>query len=498
MIPKDTEAEILRLSHAEHWPVGTIANHFHLHHSVVRRVLHQDAQPAGAPNLRPSISDPYLSFMREMLEKFPKLRASRLFCMAKERGYPGKEAQFRAVVSRIRPQPRAEAFLRLCTLPGEQAQVDWGHFGKVQIGKAERRLYAFVMTLSWSRAIFLRFYLADHTANFLRGHADAFQWFGGIPRTLLYDNLKSAVIERVKDAIRFNDTLLAFAGHHRFAPEPVNVARGNEKGRVERSIRYIRDNFFAARSWSDVDDLNSQAIAWCQGTALDRTWPEDRMRIVRDQFAQERERLLPLPEHPFPVDERRDVRIGKTPYARFDLNDYSVPHAFVRRTLTVAATTDTVRIIDGNTVVATHVRTFDKGAQIENPDHIQALIDQKRQAKQHRGLDRLHHAAPQSQALFEAAALRGGGLGGLTSGLLRLLDQYGADTLDRSIAEALAAGTPHLAAVRQILDRRRREAGLPPPLAVALPDDPRVRNLVVHAHPLHRYDSLSNQEESAS
>ncbi|MBC7546060.1 MAG: hypothetical protein H7338_25305 [Candidatus Sericytochromatia bacterium] len=113
-------------------------------------------------------------------------------------------------------------------------------------------------------------------------------------------------------------------------------------------------------------------------------------------------------------------------------------------------------------------------------------------------MDRLHHAAPQSQALFEAAALRGGGLGGLSSGLLKLLDQYGADTLDRSIAEALAAGTPHLAAVRQILDRRRRAAGLPPPIAVALPDDPRVRNLVVHAHPLHHYDSLSNPEESAS
>jgi transposase len=498
MIPKETEAEILRLRHAENWPVGTIANHLHLHHSVVRRVIHQDAMPDSAPTMRPSIADPYLPFMREMLEKHPKLRASRLFHMARERGYPGKQAQFRAIVARMRPQPKAEAFLRLCTLPGEQAQVDWGHFGKVQIGKAERRLYGFVMTLSWSRAIFLRFYLADNTANFLRGHADAFTWFGGVPRTILYDNLKSAVIERVKDAIRFNDNLLAFAGHHRFAPQPVNVARGNEKGRVERSIRYIRDNFFAARSWSDIDDLNAQAIAWCQGPAMDRAWPEDRSLTVRASFAQDQERLLPLPEHTFPVDERLDVRIGKTPYARFDLNDYSVPHDCVRRTLTIAATTDTVRIIDGNTIVATHPRTFDKGAQIENPDHIQALVDHKRQAKQHRGMDRLHHAAPNSLALFEAVALRGGGLGGLTSGLLKLLDQYGADTLDRSIAEAIQAGTPHLAAVRQILDRRRREAGLPPPLAVHLPDDPRVRNLVVHAHPLHRYDTLSNQEGPAS
>jgi transposase len=498
MIPKDTEAEILRLCHAEHWPVGTIANHLHLHHSVVRRVLHQDAVPGGAPTMRSSLADPYRPFMRDMLDKFPRLCASRLFQMVKERGYPGKESQFRAIVSHMRPKPKAEAFLRLLTLPGEQAQVDWGHFGKVTIGKAERRLYAFVMTLSWSRAIFLRFYLADNTANFLRGHNDAFTAFGGVPRDLLYDNLKSAVIERVKDAIRFNDTLLAFAGHHRFAPKPCNVARGNEKGRVERSIRYIRDNFFAARTWTDIDDLNAQALAWCQGPASDRSWPEDRTITVREVTARERERLLPLPEHPFPVDERLDVRIGKTPYARFDLNDYSVPHAFVRRTLTVAATTDTVRILDGNTVVATHARTYDKAAQIEDPSHIQALIDQKRSAKQHRGLDRLHHALPHAQALFEIVALRGGGLGGLTSGLLKLLDQYGADTLDRSIAEVMQAGTPHLAAVRQILDRQRREAGLPPPLAVTLPDDPRVRNLVVHAHPLHRYDALSNSEETAS
>ncbi|HEY3494901.1 MAG TPA: IS21 family transposase, partial [Polyangiaceae bacterium] len=127
------------------------------------------------------------------------------------------------------------------TLPGEQGQVDWGHFGKVQIGAATRTLWAFVMVLSWSRHIFLRFYLSAAMPSFLRGHVDAFRFFGGVPRVLLYDNLKSAVLERVGQAIRFHPTLLELSAHYLYEPRPVAPARGNEKGRVERAIRYVRD-----------------------------------------------------------------------------------------------------------------------------------------------------------------------------------------------------------------------------------------------------------------
>lgn len=496
MIPKDLEAEALRLWHAEKWPIGTIASQLGIHHSTVRRVLSQDGQETVRQFLRPTLADPYLPFMRETLEKYPKLRASRLYQMVKERGYPGAPDHFRAVVARIRPRPPAEAYLRLRTLPGEQAQVDWGHFGWVTIGQARRRLYGFVMVLSWSRQIFLRFYLGhDHTANFLRGHADAFAFLGGVPRVILYDNLKSAVIERVREAIHFNDDLLAFAAHYRYAPRPVAVARGNEKGRVERAIRYIRDNFFAARTWRDLDDLNEQALAWCSGTAADRKCPEDRTMTVREAFAAERDHLLPLPEHSYPIDERVEVSAGKTPYVRFDLNDYSVPHTHVRRTLVVVASLDTVRILDGNQVVATHPRSFDQRRQIEEPGHIQALVEHKRQATAHRGLDRLHHAVPVAQDLFNLAAERGGNLGGLTSGLLGLLDRWGADALQTAVAEAVAAGAPHLAAVRQGLERHRRQKGEPLPVPIPLPDDPRVRGLVVRPHSLHGYDALSRRQE---
>lgn len=168
--------------------------------------------------------------------------------------YPGRPDHFRHLIARHRPRPKAEAYLRLATLPGEQCQIDWGHFGHLEMGRARRPLMAFVAVLSWSREIFLRFYLGAPMENFLRGHVEAFTAWGGCPRVALYDNLKSAVLERQGAVIRFNPMLLALAGHYRFEPRPVAVARGNQKGRVERAIRTIRDAFFAGRRFRDIDD----------------------------------------------------------------------------------------------------------------------------------------------------------------------------------------------------------------------------------------------------
>jgi hypothetical protein len=228
-------------------------------------------------------------------------------------------------------------------------QVDWGHFGHLEIGRARRPLMAFVAVLSWSRQIFLRFYLGAYMENFLRGHVGALTAWGGCPRVALYDNLKSAVLERQGSVIRFQPTLLALASHYRFEPRPVAVARGNEKGRVERAVRFIRDAFFAGRRFTDVDDLNAQADAWVSGPAGERRCPEDEALTVHEAFEQERTRLLTLPGNAFPTDEVKAVCAGKTPYVRFDLNDYSIPHTCVARTLTVAASLNQVRILDGQT-----------------------------------------------------------------------------------------------------------------------------------------------------
>lgn len=490
MIDVERETKILRLYHAEHWRIGTIASQLGIHHSVVERVLRRNGVDV-TKILKPSIADPYVPFIIKTLEEYPKLCASRLFEMVRERGYPGRPDHFRAVVARYRPRPPAEAYLRLHMLPGEVGQVDWGHFGKIQVGRAQRRLLGFVVTAAWSRKIFLRFYYGEAMPNFLRGHVDAFEAWGRCPRVLWYDNLKSAVIERIGDAIRFNETILALAGHYRFEPRPVAPRRGNEKGRVERSIRYVRSSFYAARKYKDIDDLNDQADRWAEGISAERRCPGERHLTVREAFEIDREAMLALPENPFPTAERVEVSVGKTPYVRFDLNDYSVPHTLVRRTLVVAATLDRVRILDGSQVVASHARTFDRDRQIEDPGHIAALVERKHHARKGQGMDRLHHAVPSTRDLLMAIAMRGGNIGSTVNRLLSLLDANGADPLEKAVREAVASETPHLAAVHQILDRHRRERGQAPPIPVDLPDNPKVRELVVKPHSLDDYDALA-------
>lgn len=486
----ETEAQILRFHLAERWPIGTIASQLDIHRDSVLRVLTQAGLPALGPIRRPSAIDPYLPFILETLAQFPRLRASRLYAMVKDRGYPGRPDHFRHLIARHRPRPKSEAFLRLATLPGEQMQIDWGHFGHLEIGRARRPLMAFVAVLSWSRQIFLRFYLGAHMENFLRGHVAAVNAWGGCPRVALYDNLKSAVLERQGNVIRFHPTLLALAGHYRYEPRPVAVARGNEKGRVERAIRTIRDAFFAGRTFTDLDDLNVQAQAWVSGPAGDRRCPEDETLSVKEAFAQEQGRLLALPGDDFPTDEVRLVSAGKTPYVRFDLNDYSIPHTCVARALTVVASPGEVRVVDGQTVIATHPRSYDRRQQIEMPAHVAALVEHKHQAGAHRGTDQLVKAVPACRELLTQAAERGEPLGRTVRALADLLERYGIAELETAVADALGRGVPHPNAVRLALERRRQAQAEPPPLAVPLPEHLKRRDVPVRPHALNDYDRL--------
>lgn len=486
MISADDRASIQRLYHAEAWSVGNIARHFHLHHSTVRRVL--GLLPTPLRRAHPSILDPFLPWLLETLQKYPSISARRLWDMARLRGYPGLYDHFRFQVARHRKKPVAEAYLRLRTLPAEQAQVDWGHFGTLNVGRATRRLSGFVMTLSYSRRPFVYFFLDQKLPNFLAGHQAAFEFFGGVPRVILYDNLKSVVLQRIGDAIQFHPQILDFCAHYKYEPRPVAVYRGNEKGRVERLIQYVRSSFFEAREYRDLDDLNAQAKAWCEGLASDRPWPEDRTRTVRQVFEEERASLLPLPPNPFPVAERLEVRVGKTPYARFDLNDYSVPHTCVCSTLTVLATPEQVRIFRDTQQIAVHARSYDKGCQIEDPSHLQKLVESKRAARQHRSQNRLHHEVALASTLLEQLAQQGYNLGSTTLHLMRLLDQHGAAALSRAISLALQAGTIHPHSVAGILERTSREKQDAPSLPLVLAD-PRLA-MRVQTHPLDAYNQL--------
>lgn len=493
MIAPEIEAEILRLSRAEGWSVGTIARQLGVHHDTVERVLTSDGRPR-ASFVRPSLIDPYVAFIEETLRRYPTVRASRLYDMCVERGFCGGASQFRARIAKLRPRPAAEAFLRLKTLPGEEAQVDWGHFGRITIGRASWPLMGFVMVLSFSRRIYLRFFLGEKLPSFLRGHAGAFAFFGGVSRVVLYDNLKCAVLERCGDAIRFNPTLLALAKHYSFAPRPVSPARGNEKGRVERAIRFVRESFFAARRFKDLVELNRMAEDWCNTRALDRPWPEDKQRTVREVFEEERLKLIALPATPFPCEELVAVSVGKTPYVRFDGNDYSVPHTRTRRVLSVVASEEVVRILEGIETVASHSRSYDKGKEIEDPAHLAALSESKRRARKQRATDRLSHAAPTIRKLIIELATRGENLGAATARFLKLLERYGAERLERASVEALGKGVFDPRSVELLLERERIEEKRPPIVAVELPDDPRVRALTVRPHDLESYAVLTREE----
>jgi transposase len=495
VITPEQRAEIRRLFYAEHWKVGTIATALGVHGDTVRHAIEAERFLPSLVRPRPSKVDPYLPFIRETLEKYPRVRATRLYWMIRERGYAGSVKQVRRHVRRLRPTPASTAYLRLSVMPGEQAQADWGCFGAIGAGRSRRPLSAFVMVLSWSRAMHAVFTLDQTMESFLRGHVEAFQYFKGVPRNVLYDNLKSAVLERRGDAIRLHPRLLELCGHYHHAPRPVTPARGNEKGRVERQIQFLRTSFFAARSFRDVDDLNEQFRRWREEVAHTRPAPGHTDLTVAAALERERAFLLPLPEHAFETEHVRIVSSGKTPYVRFDRNLYSIPHALVRKPLTLSVGPDVVRILDAGGEVARHARSYGTGDVVEDPAHIADLVREKHAARESRGRDRLRAAVPETDALFEELALRGDNLGANTSRLLRLLDDYGAIELTAAVKIAIERAAYSAGSIAHILEQRRRSRGERPPTRVDLPADPRVRDLRVTPHRLEDYDGLAKRHD---
>ena len=330
--------------------------------------------------------------------------------------------------------------------------------------------------------------------SFLRGHVHAFADWGGLPRVLLYDNLRSAVLERRGDAIHFHPRLLELCAHYHFAARPCQVRAGNQKGRVERAIRYIRDSFFAARPFTTLEDFNRQALAWRDREAHGRPWPGGDHRTVAEAFAEEKPRLLPLPAHRFDSDMLIPVQSGKTIYVRFDLNDYSIPPVAVGRPLVLAASESTVRILDGSQEIARHRRSYDRRQQILDPAHQEELLKEKRKAFGSTRGGRLAQAVPESEALLDAAFGRGESAGSQTAQLLNLLDLYGARELRAAVCEALERKTPRASSVAFILNQRRRSNKRRTPSPVDLSRHPELENLSVTPHALETYDELAKDD----
>lgn len=494
MLDPEKIATIRRLYFAEHWKIGTIATEVGVHRDTVRAAIETD--PLHRPRrLRPSRLDPYIPFLRETLEQYPRLRATRLLEMIRQRGYTGSIQRLRCVVARLRPVV-SEPFLRLVSLPGEQAQVDWAHFGEVAVGRARRRLSCFVMTLSFSRALYLEFFFDQSQENFFQGHVAAFSFFSGCPRVILYDNLKAAVLERHGRAVHFHPRLIELCSHYHFQPRPCAPGKGNQKGKVERAIRYVRESFFAATPFTTLEDLNRRAWAWRDQVAHNRPCPGDAKRTVEEVFAEEKPRLLPLPVNPFVAELVRPIRKNKGIWVPFDLNHYSIPPGAVgRRSLTLVASQTTVRILDGQTEIAAHRRSYDRAHYADEAGHEEALLEIKRKASGQTPSSRLTTAVPQAQAFIQAAFAKGENAGSTTLKLSRLLDDYGAKALEDALVEALERDTPRMSSVAYLLEKHRRAHGSRPPLPVNLSRRPDLADLVVRPHQAETYDELSRTHD---
>ncbi len=495
MIDVETHVRIRHLFFAEHWRVGTIARELQVHPDTVRRAIEAERFLRATKTLRQCATDPYVDFIRQVLDRYPRLRATRIYHMARDRGYTGSVVQMRRAVARLRPSVR-EPFLRLRMFPGEQAQVDWASFGKISIGRARRRLSCFVATLSYSRAFYFEFFFDQVMESFLRGHINAFEEWQGCARILLYDNLRSVVLERRGDDVRFHPRLLDLCAHYHFAPRPCQVRAGNQKGRVERGIRYIRESFFAARSFTTLEDLNRQAKSWRNQVAHRRPWPGDDSRTVQDALDEERSKLLPLPAHRFETDLIIPVRSGKTIYVRFDMNDYSIPPQGIGRTLTLVASESVVRLLDGTKEIARHRRSYDRHQPVLDPAHQEALLAKKRKAFGSTPGGRLARAVPETETLIDAAFSRGESAGSQTAQLLKLLDLYGAAELRVAVQEALERKTPRASSVAFILRKRQRATQLSLPVPVDLSRRPELENLSVTPHNLDTYDDLAGNDNT--
>jgi hypothetical protein len=302
------------------------------------------------------------------------------------------------------------------------------------------------------------------------------------------------VLERRGNQILFNPRLLELSAHYHFVPRPCQVRAGNQKGRVERAIRYVRDSFWAGRIFTTLAECNRQAWLWRDQLAHLRRWPGGDTRTVEEVFSEERLRLLPPPVHPFSTDRIEAVCSRKTIYVRFDLNDYSIPPEAIGRTLTLAASDTAVRILDGAAEIARHPRTYDRHQLVLDPVHQDAVLKAKRKAFHATPGGRLAQAVPESETLLDLAFQQGESAGYQTAQLLKLLEEYGPTALRRAVVEALARGTPRASSVAFLL-RRLPHSRKP---AVDLSRHPQAQALDVRPHDLETYDELAHPKPDES
>jgi transposase len=338
--------------------ISAIAREVGLDRKTIRKYVERglEAPLYGPRSPRPTLLDPFTAYLRERVKAYPGLTGQRLFRELKELGYPGGYTAVTAYLRDVRPAADSRFEVRFETPPGEQAQVDFARFQVVFTGEpaTPRVIWLFSLVLGCSRLIWARFVVHQDLATVLRCHAAAFEALGGVPREVLYDRMRTVVIgEPTPGGIVYNRALVDLARHYGFHPKACQPYRAKTKGKVERPFRYIREDFFLARSFRDLDDLNAQLRHWLDRVANPRVHATTR-RVVNEAFAEERPHLRPLPLAPFRSVLRLERRISRDGMVSVGGNFYSVPDAARRRVVEVHTLAEEVRIFEDGALLAAH------------------------------------------------------------------------------------------------------------------------------------------------
>jgi len=379
MLTPEQQSEILAMHFGQKKGSRAIAEALGIGRKAVRRVIDRRRVALEVEqSKRGSIVDTYKPMIAELLEKDPKMTAHTVLQRLRDEGYLGGYTTIKTFVRHTRAVPARsrEAFLKLEFVPGECAQVDWGEFGDV-FGDGSK-VHCFLMVLCFSRLLYIEFTQSEKFEEFIRCHENAFEYFGGlVPQECWYDNLTSAVTDRLGSLVRFNARFMAYMGHHGIHPHACNPARGNEKGRVESGVKLIRTSFWSGRKFSSFDDLCGQASQWRDEVANRREHRATR-KIPALQFESEEKKYLRAKNpYPYDTDEIFSRVVPPTFHIAYDTNQYSVPWTLVGMNVTIRVNSREIKVFYNERFVTRHERSYKKQQTISQPEHVEGLMARK-------------------------------------------------------------------------------------------------------------------------
>ena len=362
-------AEIRRLHRVEHLSVRAIARRLGLARNTVRSALRSQDQPTYDRAARPSCLDPFHNRISEILAEFPEISAVRIHEIIEPEGYSGRLTILRDYLRSVRPQP-VPVFQRTEYRPGEIGQLDWACMpDPIPSPTGDLRpVFALILTLGYSRLLSLVFSFGTKLPDFVRAHAQLLAFVGGVPHTLVYDNLSSVVLQHQGKEVTFNPQFLVFADRYGFQPHACTPRQPHEKGLVERPVGYIKGNFWAGRHFSGLEDLQAQADSWRDTIANVRLHSTLHERPI-DRFQREKGSLMPLPSEIWMPPDIRFVKVTSQGLIQVDSNQYSVPPILARQQVSVHLNATSVMVHHQQQMVACHPRCWGRHRLIQDPAH---------------------------------------------------------------------------------------------------------------------------------